>query len=118
MKYESIITSIGDTAIDLLKDDNCLILFDDSIKDQMLMDISVVHSRAEHKGEISKGDSLVIGDYKFELTAVGDTAKQTFKDIGHFTIKFDGLDEVELPGEVQVRGKLGDIKVGDKILIF
>lgn len=117
MKYVSKFVSLGSEVEELLKDSNCLILFNEEIKDDLLMDISALHTRAEVMADMEVGDTLVIGDCEYDITAVGNIALNTFRDIGHCTVKFDGKDEVDLPGEIQVKGIIPDIKVGDKLII-
>ena len=35
------------------------------------------------KGDIEVGDTIIIAEKAFEVTAVGDEAQKTFKELGH-----------------------------------
>lgn len=118
MKYNSKVVALGDMVEELVADANSIVFFNEDIIDEILREISVLHTISTVEQEIQKGDTLVIGDNKFEITAVGEVAQKTFKEIGHCTIKFDGLDEVELPGEIQVKGEIPKINVGDVLQII
>lgn len=104
MKLSTKIVFIGDSALDLGKESNLLIVFDETMTDETLRDIAAIHTVAELTEDVVKGDTLVIGAQEFKVTAVGDVALNTLRELGHCTLKFDGLDEVELPGEIQLKG--------------
>jgi len=118
MKYNSKIVALGEMVDELITDTNSLIFFNEDILDDLLKEISVLHTVATVEEEIKKGDTLVIGENKFEITAVGHIAQNTFKEIGHCTIKFDSLEEVELPGEIQVKGDIPKVNIGDVLQII
>lgn len=115
MKYESKVTGIGGMVQELADDGNLLIIFNEDVQDPDLKDISISHTVAELKEDIVPGDVLTIGDKKFDVTAVGDVALKTLKDLGHCTIKFDGDTKANLPGELHVAGLVPEVKVGDII---
>ena len=115
MKYQTKVTEIGSMVQELASDGNLIIIFNDDVKDPDLKDISIAHTVAELAEDIVAGDVLTIGDKKFNVTAVGNTALKTLKDLGHCTIKFDGDSNANLPGEIHVDGLLPEIKVGDII---
>lgn len=118
MKYQSEIIDIGNDALDLYSGISTLILFNDSICDGMLKDISVIHRKSELLSDIEVGDVLEIGDNILKITSIGSIAIETFRNIGHVTLRFTGESCVNLPGEIVVRGKLDNkISVGNKILI-
>ncbi len=102
--YQSIITGLGEQAMDF-REENMLILFADNAPDA-LAEIAVLH---EHKAmpekEIKAGDSFFIAGEKYLVTAVGREANHTFQTMGHCTLRFDGQDEPNLPGEIQLSGE-------------
>lgn len=117
MKYKSTITGIGEMALDFISED-FIIIFNDNAPAE-LAEISVLHSIEEPKGDLEVGDKLMICGKEFEITAVGEEAIKTFRELGHCTIKFTGSSQVELPGHIEVKGEgIPEIKVGDKIEIF
>lgn len=116
MSYKSTITKIGEMALDFLSS-NIIILFNDNAPAE-LAEISVLHSIEPVHQDIKTGDILRIGSREYKVTAVGEEANQTFKTMGHCCIKFTGKAEVELPGQVEVKGdELPEIRVGDLLEI-
>ena len=103
MKYQAKVTEIGGMVQELAEDGNLLIIFNEDVQDPEL------------KEDIVAGDVLTIGDKKFNVTAVGNVALKTLKDLGHCTIKFDGDTKANLPGELHVDGLVPEVKVGDVI---
>ena len=104
MKYQAKVTEIGGMVQELAEDGNLLIIFNEDVQDPDLKDISIAHTVTELKEDIVAGDVLTIGDKKFNVTAVGNVALKTLKDLGHCTIKFDGDTKANLPGELHVDG--------------
>ena len=87
-----------------------------------LAEISILHSIGEMKGDIEVGDTIIIAEKAFEVTAVGDEAQKTFKELGHATINFAGRDVPDLPGHIMLKGDEAltedDIVKGAKIEIY
>lgn len=117
IKFDVSVTEVGDGVYELLNDLNTLILFNDDLQEELLREISVMHSVSPVFEEIVVGDTLVIGEQNFTITAIGAVALETLKEIGHCAIKFDGLDEVELPGEMQVSGEFRGVNPEDRIMV-
>ncbi|MGO1044174.1 PTS glucitol/sorbitol transporter subunit IIA [Clostridioides difficile] len=118
MKYEVKISGIGSLVEELINESNCLIIYDETINDEDLKDISVIHSISALKSNVEIGDTLTIGNRDYCIVSVGDIAQNTLREIGHCTIKFDGEDKVNLPGEIHVEIGKPDIKIGDLITIY
>lgn len=119
MKYSSQITGMGKEAEVLLRELEMLIVFNDNAPPE-LAEISVLHSIEELKEDIKVGDTFILGAKKYEITAIGSEAMETFKNMGHATLKFSGADQVELPGEIILKGvkpEECDINIGEKIEI-
>ena len=123
MKYSSTITGWGDDALFFLEDAdaNFIIIFNEDAPPE-LADISVLHTKAALLSEPAVGDTMIIGEKVFDVTAVGDEAKHTLRDLGHCTLCFKGGDEPDRPGCVMLKGSeqllKNDIKVGIKIELF
>ncbi|WP_434578205.1 PTS glucitol/sorbitol transporter subunit IIA [Thermoanaerobacterium thermosaccharolyticum] len=112
MKYKSIITSIGILVPDFLNEKMMIIFNNNAPKE--LEEMSVLHTIVEFDQKIEVGDIFVIGEKKYKVTAVGDDANKTFKELGHCTLKFTGRHEVELPGQIELLGdEIPKIKIGD-----
>jgi PTS system glucitol/sorbitol-specific IIA component len=115
MKYEATVTGIGEAAFELLESCNCLVIFDDCAPAE-LAEISILHSSGEIKDDIKIGDKVTLGKNKYVITAIGDEALKTLKDMGHCTLKFTGKTTAELPGQIELLGeKISQIMVGDVI---
>lgn len=121
MKYYAEITGWGDEAKAFLKELNYIILFNDNAPSE-LAEISILHSIGEMKGDIEVGDTIIIAEKAFEVTAIGDEAQKTFKELGHATINFAGRDVPDLPGHIMLKGDEAltedDIVKGAKIEIY
>lgn len=117
MKYQSKVTGIGELAFELLEVNDSLIIFNDNAPPE-LAEISVLHSIEEIKEEIKVGDTLQIGNQTYTITAIGDEAIHTLKELGHCTLKFSGKEEVDLPGQIELSGSgKPDVKIGDMIVL-
>lgn len=114
--YHSKITGIGPEALDFLEE-RLLILFHDNAP-QELADISVLHKVEKISGQIEPGCKICIGNQAYVVTAVGKEANRTFETMGHCTLKFNGLKETQLPGDVELLGdQLPSIGIGDELII-
>ncbi|WP_101913142.1 PTS glucitol/sorbitol transporter subunit IIA [Megasphaera vaginalis (ex Bordigoni et al. 2020)] len=105
MKYYTEITTIGTEAWDLFTDQDTrsLILFGASAPTE-LAEISVLHRPAGLFAPIAVGDTAVIGDKAFSVTAVGSEAMHTLQELGHCTLCFKGGKVPERPGCIMLEG--------------
>ena len=116
MTYKAEITAIGELARDFLNE-KMIIIFDNNAPAE-LAEISFLHTIEEVKQDICAGDKIIISGREYIVTAVGDEANKTFKQLGHCTFKFTGQSYAELPGHVELKGEgIPDIRVGDSIEI-
>jgi PTS system glucitol/sorbitol-specific IIA component len=117
LKYKSIVTALGEMVSDFLEE-NFVIIFNDNAPSAMA-EVSVLHTIEQINGFIEIGDQVKIGGDLFQVTAVGEEANKTFYELGHCTIKFTGNDQVQLPGEIELKGNgTPKIEIGDVIEIF
>ena len=122
MKYCSEITKWGAEAFYFLteKELNFIVLFNEGAPAE-LMEISILHKKAKLLSAIAVDDTLLICDKAFNITAIGDEALHTFKEMGHCTICFKGGSVPERPGCIMVEGEAlqpDDIHVGGLIEIY
>lgn len=103
MKYNSTITGWGTEAKSFLQELNYLIFFNDDAPAE-LAEISILHSKADLQDDIKVGDTFIIGEKAFNVTAVGDEAQHTFKQLGHATFNFSGGDTAAMPGHIMLEG--------------
>lgn len=94
-----------------------MIVFDDNAPKELL-DISVGHTPAPFDRDVSTGDTVVIGNKQYAVTAVGGEVNSTLRKMGHCTLCFDGSDTAEMPGHLVLRGEgLPEVKSGDRFEI-
>jgi len=113
--WETEVTSIGKEVEQLIQE-KTLILFDESVPDE-LKDISILHAGKKINDEIRPGDTLWMNEEKFEIYFVGDRVNQSFQELGHITIKFNGSQK-DMPGSICVEEKaIPSLKVGTLIQV-
>jgi PTS system glucitol/sorbitol-specific IIA component len=112
-RYRSVVTGIGERAEELISG-GVLVLFIQSAPKE-LAEFSVLHSHPGFEGELRVGETVILGEGSFVITAVGDLATKNLRELGHLVLRFDGREEVDLPGEVHLqeapvpRPKPGDV---------
>lgn len=122
MKYCSTITGWGPDALGFLEDEECnfLILFNENAPEE-LAEIAVLHTEAELHTDPAPGDTMIICGKVYDVTAVGDEAKETLRALGHCTLSFKGGAEPERPGCIMLEGEkltAADLAVGGTIEIY
>lgn len=98
--YLTEVTKIGPQVAEFLEEASTLVMFEEGAPPE-LAEISVLHERSERRDEPpAVGDVLAIGSKEFRITAVGEKAWKNMLELGHASFKFNGAEEVELPGEI------------------
>ncbi|MBR4904533.1 MAG: PTS glucitol/sorbitol transporter subunit IIA [Selenomonadaceae bacterium] len=106
MKYHTIITGWGNAALNFLEDPeaNFIIIFNEDVPPD-LADVSVLHTREQLLATPEAGDTVLIGEKVFDITAIGEEAKSTLKNLGHCTLCFKGGSVPERPGYIMLEGE-------------
>jgi len=82
----------------------------------------VLHASANYNADPAVGDTMAVCDKVFTITAIGDEALHTLKELGHCTLSFKGGDAAERPGCIMLQGDepltKDDIKAGATIEIY
>ena len=123
MKYHTVITGWGDAALDFLEDPdaNFIIIFNDDAPPE-LAEVSVLHTKEELLAIPAPGDIVIISEKVFTITAVGEEAKSTLRNLGHCTLNFKGGSVPERPGCIMLEGDepllKSDIQVENTIEIY
>lgn len=106
MKYCATITGWGEDALGFLADEDCnfMILFNEDAPAE-LAEIAVLHTKAELAADPAVGDTVMICDKVYDITAVGDEALHTLRQLGHCTLSFKGGSEPERPGCIMLEGE-------------
>lgn len=110
--YQSTVTGKGDQAQDLIED-RMVVIFKEGAPSE-LAEISVLHKPADDSFvELQQGDVLEIKDQTYQVMAVGEEANKNMNKLGHATLKFNGSNETELPGDINLEDKpLPDLDQG------
>jgi PTS system glucitol/sorbitol-specific IIA component len=94
------VTNVGPEVEELLEEAGTLVLFEEGAPPE-LAEMSVLHEHSESREDPPEvGDMMVIDGREFRITAVGDSAWKNMLKLGHASFKFNGAEEVELPGEI------------------
>ena len=123
MKFHCKITRWGDGALVFLDDPhtNFIIIFNDDAPEE-LVEFSVLHTETEYSEDPAVGDTVIVCDKAFTITAIGDEALHTLKELGHCTLSFKGGDEAERPGCIMLHGDVpftkDDVKAGATIEVY
>ncbi len=117
-KFFAHVTGIGEYAQDFI-DEGVLVFFADTAPEE-LQDHSVVHDDEVTLGDdVLIGDVVRIGETRLEVLAVGKVANENFRNLGHLVLKFNGLSEPEMDGDVCVPEVTApDIKPGMEIEVL
>lgn len=115
LQFKATITDVGCLATESLED-NKIILFNKSVPEDV-GDYCFINDQGKDAGILSTQSTLLIAEKDFVVTAVGCAASQNLVNLGHITIKFDGLLVPEQPGTVHVIGDCPKILcLGDEIV--
>ena len=111
MKYYCEITSVGPEALHFLDDPaaNFIIIFNNNAPEE-LAEFSVLHTTANYNEDPAAGDTMIICNKAFNITAVGEEALHTLKELGHCTLSFKGGTSPERPGCIMLEGDVPLVK--------
>jgi PTS system glucitol/sorbitol-specific IIA component len=97
-----------------------VILFNDNAPAE-LAELAILHTQAELTEAPAPGDTMKIGEKTYKITAVGDEAIHTLKELGHCTLAFTADTEPYRPGCINLDGEIiteADVANGTVIQIF
>ena len=123
MKYDVTVTGLGDMALAFLDpamEMRFVILFNDDAPAE-LAELAILHTKAELTEAPAPGDTMKIGAKTYKVTAVGDEAIHTLKELGHCTLAFTADTEPYRPGCINLDGEIiteADLANGTVIQIF
>lgn len=122
MKYSTKITGWGEEALTFLEDsENGFIIIFNKNAPEELKEIAVLHTTDGLGADPVVGDTVVICEKVYEVTAIGDEALHTLRELGHCTLCFRGDNEPERPGCIMLEGESllpEDVVVGATIEIY
>ena len=123
MKYDVTVTGLGDMALAFLDpamEMRFVILFNNDAPAE-LAELAILHTKAELTEAPAPGDTMKIGTKTYKVTAVGDEAIHTLKELGHCTLAFTADTEPYRPGCINLDGEIiteADLADGTVIQIF
>ena len=103
--YETTVTAVGPMAVEFAAEG--ILVFFGSDAPEELHEFAIIHDHSPNEDDVSPGDVVEIDEARFEVTGVGEVANDNLRNLGHVVIKFNGLSDTELPGEVSV--EIGDV---------
>ena len=99
--YYAEIQSIGELAQDFI-DEGVLVFFANTAPDE-LQETALVHSTTSRPSrQVQTGDTVILNDTEFEVLAVGEVANENLANLGHLVLKFNGLREPEMRGDINL----------------
>lgn len=117
VRYEAVVQRIGDMA-KAFADEGIVIFFGMDAPEE-LHDIAILIDHKELMSPVTAGDTLEIGGEGLAIVSVGDVANENLGNLGHLVVKFNGLEEPELPGDVSVAVQpVPPIEVGTVVRIL
>ncbi len=116
-KYEATVSSVGETAA-VFAAEGILVFFGPDAPEE-LHEFAIITDLGQLQGEVEVGDDLTVADHLFPIVGVGAVANQNLASLGHLVVKFNGLAETELPGDVSVGSQPAPvIEPGVRVAIF
>ena len=116
-KFKGNVLYLGDLASEFM--DEGIIVFFGKEAPEELHEHAVVHEEAVGlDGEVVPGDTVMIDDQSYPVLAVGAVASKNITSMGHLVLKFNGLEEPEMEGDVCVpEVELPEVKPGSIVEI-
>ncbi len=101
VKYETRVMFIGELAQEFISE-NILVFFGKEAPEE-LTEHAIVHEVVRPvEGELEVGDTIRFDGASFAVLAVGDVVNDNLRSMGHLVVKFNGLTEPEMAGDVCV----------------
>ena len=111
---ETEVTKVGASAGDFAGE-GMLIFFNETVPDY-LADYCYLIRPCTGSFDIGIGDTIVIDQTRSRVTAIGDTALENLRALGHLVVRFDGKTQAALPGSIHVEQMgLPEIRTGMRV---
>lgn len=116
IKFKATVTDIGPLVSEFINAD-ILVFFGEDTPEE-LREFSIIHNGEKLLQDVVPGDQINIDDSSYKVLAVGNVANLNLANLGHLIIKFNGLTEAKLPGDVCVENKeIPPIHIGTVLTI-
>ena len=117
IKYKAKVTEIG-RLVDEFINAGILVFFGADAPPE-LREFSIIHDGETLHADIVPNDIVFIDDESYKVLAVGEVANSNLGNLGHLILKFNGLVQPELPGDVCVEKKpVHPVEVGSVFKII
>jgi PTS system glucitol/sorbitol-specific IIA component len=116
IKYETTVRTVGEMAAEFAAE-GILVFFGPQAPEE-LHEFAIITEPSELHENIMVGDLFEIGEAAFAVVSVGEIANGNVAELGHLVVKFNGLEEPELPGDVSVVAEPSPVPApGDRIRV-
>lgn len=117
IKYHVTVTSIGEMAAEFAAE-GIFVFFGPSAPEE-LHEFAIITNEAALEAPVEAGDVIRFGDQEYPVLCVGPVANENLSGLGHLVVKFNGLTEPELPGDVSLPSvEAPSLDVGTQITIL
>jgi PTS system glucitol/sorbitol-specific IIA component len=83
-----------------------------------LHEFSIIHKPDVVDRAPQVGDTITLQETVYNVLAVGSVASENLLNLGHLDLKANGLNEPEMPGDVNVEAvSLPKVNVGDRLIV-
>lgn len=115
-KYHTTVTSVGEMAAEFAAE-GILVFFGPDAPEE-LHEFAIITTASELAAPVETGDAVHIDGVEFPVLCVGPVANDNLAGLGHLVVKFNGLTEPELPGDVSLPAVPAPVvSAGTEILI-
>jgi PTS system glucitol/sorbitol-specific IIA component len=100
IKYNVTVTSIGEMAAEFAAE-GIFVFFGPNAPEE-LHEFAIITDEAPLEAPVEAGDIVRFGEQEYPVLCVGPVANENLSGLGHLVVKFNGLTEPELPGDVSL----------------
>lgn len=116
IKYIATVTSVGEMAAEFAAE-GIFVFFGPNAPEE-LHEFAIITTEATLNEPVAPGDRVRFGTDEFPVLCVGPVANDNLSGLGHLVVKFNGLSEPELPGDVSLPSVAApSVDVGTEIII-
>ena len=114
--YSTTVTAVGELVSDFA-DQGVLVFFGEDAPIE-LHEFSIIHKPDVVDRAPQVGDTITLQETVYNVLAVGSVASDNLLNLGHLDLKANGLNEPEMPGDVNVEAVLlPKVNVGDRLIV-
>ena len=114
--YSTTVTAVGELVPDFA-DQGVLVFFGQDAPIE-LHEFSIIHTPDVETRAPQVGDTITLQETVYNVLAVGSVASDNLLNLGHLDLKANGLNEPEMPGDVNVEAvSLPKVNVGDRLIV-